>query len=214
MMNCNNDPISQSVEQPSPDLPHEDHPSLDLPLAPPSLPQPQEEALPGDELDTSLLAQRVTHYLRSNQILSARFASLVLGISQGRLSILLGKPRPWGQLAPRVRALYQRMQLWMDTRATYGNNPYMKLKKEKKVPLGKTRGEDRSTGKKPRKIRSLFEARENMEVLVKQEDVAAMQGIVSEAEVHEVAAQVVEEEQVWEVPGSRCGRSWGSRWSP
>ena len=147
MMNCNNDPISQSVEQPSLDLPHEDHPSLDLPLAPPSLPQPQEEALPGDELDTSLLAQRVTHYLRSNQILSARFASLVVGISQGRLSILLGKPRPWGQLAPRVRALYQRMQLWMDTRATYGNNPYMKLKKEKKVPLGKTRGEDRSTGK-------------------------------------------------------------------
>ena len=140
MMNCNIGPtllgissISQSDEQPSLDLPHVDHPSTDRPLAPPSLPQPQEEALPGEELDTSLLAQRVTHYLRSNQILSTRFASLVLGISQGRLSILLGKPRPWGQLATRVRALYQRMQRWMDTRATYGNNPYMKVK-EKKVP--------------------------------------------------------------------------------
>ena len=101
MINCNIDPtLLGSDDQPSRDHPHVAPPSLNLPLAPPSLPQPQVEALPGEELDTSLLAQRVTHYLRSNQILSARFAALVLGISQGRLSILLGKPRPWDLLAP------------------------------------------------------------------------------------------------------------------
>ena len=81
------------------------------------------------EIDTAVLAERVRHYLKANQIQWTRFSSLVLGVSQGRLSILLGKPKPWQQLAPRVRALYQRMLLWMDTKATFGNNPYMKVKK-------------------------------------------------------------------------------------
>ena len=85
------------------------------------------------EINTAVLAERVRHYLKANQIQWTRFASLVLGVSQGRLSILLGKPKPWQQLAPRVRALYQRMLLWMDTKATFGNNPYMKVKKEKPV---------------------------------------------------------------------------------
>ena len=82
------------------------------------------------EINTAVLAERVRHYLKANQIQWTRFASLVLGVSQGRLSILLGKPKPWQQLAPRVRALYERMLLWMDTKATFGNNPYMKVKKE------------------------------------------------------------------------------------
>merc|ERR1719282_2105897 len=85
------------------------------------------------EVDTAAVAERVRYYLKFNQIQWTRFASLVLGVSQGRLSTLLGKPKPWQQLAPRVQALYQRMQLWMDTKATFGNNPYMKVKKEKPV---------------------------------------------------------------------------------
>jgi len=85
------------------------------------------------EINTAVLAERVRHYLKANQIQWTRFASLVLGVSQGRLSILLGKPKPWQQLAPRVRALYERMLLWMDTKATFGNNPYMKVKKEKPI---------------------------------------------------------------------------------
>ena len=58
------------------------------------------------ELDTAAVAQRVRHYLKSNQIQWTRFGALVLGVSQGRLSTLLGKPKPWHQLAPRVRALW------------------------------------------------------------------------------------------------------------
>ena len=73
----------------------------------------------------------------------------MLGVSQGRLSTLLGHPRPWDQLGPRVRALYARLHLWMDTRATYGNNPHAKQR------LGKAaRGK---VGKKERKPRSLIE---------------------------------------------------------
>ena len=53
----------------------------------------------------------------------------MLGVSQGRLSTLLGRPRPWDQLA-----LYARLHLWMDTRATYGNNPHAKYEeKERKI---------------------------------------------------------------------------------
>ena len=89
-----------------------------------------------EELDTAAVAERVRHYLKFNQIQWTRFGALVLGVSQGRLSTLLGKPKPWHQLAPRVRALYQRMQLWMNTKATYGNNPYMKVK-EKKIVVEK-----------------------------------------------------------------------------
>ena len=114
-------------------------------------------------LDTAELAARVRHYLKFNQIQSARFGSLVLGVSQGRLSTLLGHPRPWDQLGPRVRALYARLHLWMDTRATYGNNPHAKQRLGKAAGSKVSRGK---VGKKERKPRSLIEMPEEV---VKQE---------------------------------------------
>ena len=110
------------------------------------------------EIDTAVLAERVRHYLKANQIQWTRFGSLVLGVSQGRLSILLGKPKPWQQLAPRVRALYQRMLLWMDTKATFGNNPYMKVKKEKPVVK---REKKIPAVKRVKRKKSLFERSES-----------------------------------------------------
>jgi len=80
------------------------------------------------EINTSELCDRVKHYLKFNQINWERFAKLLLGISQSRLSTLLNHPRPFHLLSKRVQALYERMQLWMDTKATYGNNPYAKDK--------------------------------------------------------------------------------------
>ena len=50
-------------------------------------------------VDTAVLAGRVRAYLKDNRILWTRFAALVLGVSQGRLSTLLGHPRPWDQVA-------------------------------------------------------------------------------------------------------------------
>jgi len=79
-------------------------------------------------INTSELCDRVKHYLKFNQINWERFAKLLLGISQSRLSTLLNHPRPFHLLTNRVQALYERMQLWMDTKATYGNNPYAKDK--------------------------------------------------------------------------------------
>ena len=95
------------------------------------------------------LSQRVRHYLTFNQIKWERFGRLVLGIGQARLSVLLGHPKPWSALRLRVKTYYQRMLEWMETRATYGSNPYMKyskkklkrlIKPKKKVPVQRFRG--------------------------------------------------------------------------
>jgi hypothetical protein len=128
------------------------------------------------DLDTATLAHKVRHYLKYNQIHHTRFASLMLGISQSRLSILLGKPWPWTELSRWVQVLYERMQLWMETRATYGNNPYQR---EKKV-VKKTRG--KVATKMTKRPRSLFEVQENVELLMKQEDLTAVQNIVEESD--------------------------------
>ena len=78
-------------------------------------------------VDTKALSIQVKHYLKSNQIKWSKFSSLVLGVSQSRLSTLLNKPEPFNSLTRRVQALYNRMDLWMRTKATYGNNPYSEV---------------------------------------------------------------------------------------
>ena len=90
-------------------------------------------------VDPASLSTLVRHYLKTNQIQWSRFSSLVLGVSQSRLSTLLSKPQPWHLLTRRVQAMYQRMQLWMDTRATYGNNPYYKEKRVRQAWGGRRR---------------------------------------------------------------------------
>ena len=165
------------------------------------------------ELDTAAVAQRVRHYLKANQIQWTRFGTLVLGVSQGRLSILLGKPKPWNQLAPRVRALYQRMQLWMDTKATFGNNPYMKVKKEKAV----VKNPRMPKAKKEKRRKSLFEASGSYEplhfkvkeeqrileeekavreLMLMEEQVVIEEGVVEEVVVVEGPAEQVVNENV------------------
>ena len=139
-------------------------------------------------LDTAELAARVRHYLKFNQIQSARFGSLVLGVSQGRLSTLLGHPRPWDQLGPRVRALYARLHLWMDTRATYGNNPHAKQRLGKAARGKVSRGK---VGKKERKPRSLIEMSE--EVVNYEVKKEVEQEMEQEEEEQQYIVEVVEE---------------------
>ena len=147
-----------------------------------------------EELDTAAVAERVRHYLKFNQIQWTRFGALVLGVSQGRLSTLLGKPKPWHQLAPRVRALYQRMQLWMNTKATYGNNPYMKVE-EKKIVVEKKPKMHKV--KKEKRRKSLFDASGSsttMQELLEEQRIQEEQRAVRELNLME--EQVVVEEQV------------------
>jgi len=105
-------------------------------------------------LDTEILSGQVKNYLKVNQIRYGRFSELVLGVTPSRLSTLLNTPEPFNSLSRRVQAYYERMSLWMTTRATYGGNPYIKSKSLKK---GKVVA--------PRKPRSFLDDDENLEML-------------------------------------------------
>ena len=136
-------------------------------------------ALPAVDIDIPSLSNSVRHYLKSNQIQWGRFSTLVLGVSQSRLSTLLCKPQSWNLLTRRVKSLYQRMQLWMDTRATYGNNPHYREKTAGKVRVPKGRKKS-SKSKRPR---SLFETEENIELMRRLEVFSASQAFVKESAV-------------------------------
>merc|ERR1719153_580523 len=111
-------------------------------------------------VDTKALSIQVKHYLKSNQIKWGKFSTLVLGVSQSRLSSLLNNPEPFDRLTRRVQALYERMDLWMKTRATYGNNPYFKDKNVR--AFNDKKQKKASVSKKPR---SLLDGEENIEML-------------------------------------------------
>ena len=71
-----------------------------------------------DFIDTADLAARVRNYLQANSINWGCFSKLVLGMTQGRLSVLLSshQVRPWEQLTTRARSIYARMDFWMKNR--------------------------------------------------------------------------------------------------
>ena len=65
-----------------------------------------------DELDTVDITRRVSEELRRCNISQALFAQAVLGRSQGTLSDLLRKPKPWAQLKS-GRETFAKMQQWL-----------------------------------------------------------------------------------------------------
>ena len=121
-------------------------------------------------IDPVSLSHSVKYYLTYNQIRWEKFATLVLGISQPRLSTLLSKPKPWHVLSKRVQALYERMQLWMDTRATFGNNPYMRTIVKTPEPQKMRKKGNQKQKKKPR---SLLELDENEKLFESVKDMKA-----------------------------------------
>jgi len=106
------------------------------------------------DVDTTVLSKRVKHYLKFNQISYERFAKLMLGITQSRLSTLLNQPQSWEKLSERVRAYYRRLQFWMDFKATFGNNPYLQ-------PSATTGGKRKKKSWSVLKPRSLLDVPEN-----------------------------------------------------
>ncbi|TRY70911.1 hypothetical protein TCAL_07523 [Tigriopus californicus] len=66
------------------------------------------------ELDTMLLTQRVKEVLASSNVGQKHFGEAVLGLSQGSVSELLCKPKPWHMLSIKGREPFIRMQLWLN----------------------------------------------------------------------------------------------------
>ncbi|CAG0879605.1 unnamed protein product [Cyprideis torosa] len=63
-------------------------------------------------LDTLFLARRVRELLSIHNIGQRLFAKYVLGLSQGTVSELLSKPKPWDKLTEKGRDSYRKMHAW------------------------------------------------------------------------------------------------------
>ena len=63
-------------------------------------------------LDTAEVARRVRDILTANSVGQRQFARYVLGLSQGTVSELLAKPKPWDRLTEKGKESYRRMNQW------------------------------------------------------------------------------------------------------
>jgi len=66
----------------------------------------------GLPLDTAEVARRVRDILTVNNVGQRQFARYVLGLSQGTVSELLAKPKPWDRLTEKGKESYRRMNQW------------------------------------------------------------------------------------------------------
>lgn len=66
----------------------------------------------GPPLDTLEVARRVRDILTANNVGQRQFARCVLGLSQGTVSELLAKPKPWDRLTEKGKESYRRMNQW------------------------------------------------------------------------------------------------------
>ncbi|XP_013780046.2 homeobox protein cut-like [Limulus polyphemus] len=65
------------------------------------------------DLDTQSITSKVKETLLTNNIGQKIFGEVVLGLSQGSVSELLSKPKPWHMLSIKGREPFVRMQLWL-----------------------------------------------------------------------------------------------------
>uniref|UniRef100_A0AAY4DZ79 Homeobox protein cut-like n=1 Tax=Denticeps clupeoides TaxID=299321 RepID=A0AAY4DZ79_9TELE len=87
---------------------------------PHSLPQPvpseldiQHLAALSPELDTLSITKKVKEVLTNNNLGQRLFGDMVLGLTQGSVSDLLARPKPWSKLSLKGREPFIRMQLWL-----------------------------------------------------------------------------------------------------
>lgn len=63
-------------------------------------------------LDTLHISRRVRELLSVHNIGQRIFAKYILGLSQGTVSELLSKPKPWDKLTEKGRDSYRKMHAW------------------------------------------------------------------------------------------------------
>ncbi|GIZ03898.1 homeobox protein cut [Caerostris extrusa] len=66
------------------------------------------------DLDTQIITARIKETLTVHNIGQKLFGEAVLGLSQGSVSELLSKPKPWHMLSIKGREPFIRMQLWLN----------------------------------------------------------------------------------------------------
>ncbi|XP_047477976.1 homeobox protein cut-like isoform X6 [Penaeus chinensis] len=80
----------------------------------PAAPSVYEMAALTQDLDTQVITTKIKEALLANNIGQKLFGEAVLGLSQGSVSELLSKPKPWHMLSIKGREPFIRMQLWLN----------------------------------------------------------------------------------------------------
>ncbi|XP_050178066.1 homeobox protein cut-like 1 isoform X4 [Myiozetetes cayanensis] len=101
--------------QESSELPaSESQSSTPLPLSGHSALSIQELVAMSPELDTYGITKRVKEVLTDNNLGQRLFGETILGLTQGSVSDLLARPKPWHKLSLKGREPFVRMQLWLN----------------------------------------------------------------------------------------------------
>ncbi|XP_026305432.1 homeobox protein cut-like 2 [Piliocolobus tephrosceles] len=74
----------------------------------------QEIVAMSPELDTYSITKRVKEVLTDNNLGQRLFGESILGLTQGSVSDLLSRPKPWHKLSLKGREPFVRMQLWLN----------------------------------------------------------------------------------------------------
>lgn len=97
-------------DAPAPDS----QPATPLPLSGHSALSIQELVAMSPELDTYGITKRVKEVLTDNNLGQRLFGESILGLTQGSVSDLLARPKPWHKLSLKGREPFVRMQLWLN----------------------------------------------------------------------------------------------------
>ncbi|XP_026528201.1 protein CASP [Notechis scutatus] len=90
------------------------HCTTPLPLSGHSSLSIQELVAMSPELDTYGITKRVKEVLTDNNLGQRLFGETILGLTQGSVSDLLARPKPWHKLSLKGREPFVRMQLWLN----------------------------------------------------------------------------------------------------
>ncbi|KAM9317853.1 homeobox protein cut-like 1 [Pholidichthys leucotaenia] len=91
----------------------ESQPGTPLPLPGHSGLSIQELVAMSPELDTYAITKKVKEVLTDNNLGQRLFGETILGLTQGSVSDLLARPKPWHKLSLKGREPFVRMQLWL-----------------------------------------------------------------------------------------------------
>ncbi|KAJ8342950.1 hypothetical protein SKAU_G00328780, partial [Synaphobranchus kaupii] len=108
--------LGESVTQPpapEPSEPSESQPGTPLPVPGHSGLSIQEMVAMSPELDTYVITKKVKEVLTDNNLGQRLFGETILGLTQGSVSDLLARPKPWHKLSLKGREPFVRMQLWL-----------------------------------------------------------------------------------------------------
>ncbi|KAK5871712.1 hypothetical protein PBY51_004574 [Eleginops maclovinus] len=99
----------------------------------------QELVAMSSELDTYAITKKVKEVLTDNNLGQRLFGETILGLTQGSVSDLLSRPKPWHKLSLKGREPFVRMQLWLNDQHNVDKLRAMK-KMEKKAYLKRRYG--------------------------------------------------------------------------